>query len=190
MSIGPLLAVPIFATAILLSQMAAAATVATSDQCAGGYRDFTVNITAPATGSISCLAVGTGKLERNGPNDVLVQTYDLTYIDKDDKDPAAPATGYLESVLTVSGLGATSGSFTLDQSLWSAYDSLVVAFKVGNNKSPTWAAFTLTLGAFTGTFSIVPPQGSTLSHMNLYGFEPASPVPLPAALPLFASALA
>ncbi len=101
-------------------------------------------------------------------NDVLIDTLGWTGIDKDQvPDLAFPNDAWF----TVSG-----NSFTVYSPAWSpgGFGSLAVAIKVGNNKSPDWAAFTLpavlfTGSSLTGTWGTAPSTGGGLSHAVLYG---------------------
>jgi hypothetical protein len=144
-------------------------TVVTTD------REFSVT-TNP--GTAVCLASAPGNL--NGNNDVINQMGYIT-LDKSDDLVTGALPGALTATPPTSGL---SGSFSISAP---GYGSLVLALKSGNGVlNPDWAAFLLPAGVTSGTWTISGAQ--QLSHFNLYG--KVSPVPLPAALPLFAAALA
>jgi hypothetical protein len=91
--------------------------------------------------------------------------------------------GPFPASLTVDSVGQAAGTFTFTPPV--GYTSFLLVLKDGNNDFPAWASFLLN-GATGGSWAISDEQA--LSHMSVYGV--ASPVPLPAALPLLLAALA
>src|SRR3712207_5051493 len=112
---------PSLALATILVSQTASAVTATSDQCALGSRDFTVSILTADTAGASCLAVGDGNLQGDNSDDALLRQFsNLVYIDKDNDGQVA--SGYTESIFSVSGINSATGTFAIDQSLWSVFD--------------------------------------------------------------------
>ena len=77
----------------------------------------------------------------------------------------------------------TSGDYTINYSLLTAYKDFVFVLKRGNAATNSWVAFDLD-GSASGTWSLTPDKWA-LSHGSLYGVV----VPIPAAAWLFGSAL-
>ncbi|UIJ29274.1 VPLPA-CTERM sorting domain-containing protein [Cereibacter azotoformans] len=124
-------------------------------------RDFTVGTDS---GSASCLAYGPGNVSLPGGN-LLDKT--------DDRD--APGS----VILSVSGLGGTSGFWSILVPTGYTLTNAILAFKTGVAMyNPDWAAFSLTDGALSGSWSVDKKHG--LSHADLYGRLEVSEVPLPA----------
>ena len=113
-----------------------------------------------------CVASGDG----NNPDPILPG---YVLIDKEQSDSNEPAG------LVITGLGATSGTFSFDVSLWSSFSNLIIVFKTGEGQAdPDWAAFDLDFNTTSGLWEIVNPgPGSqSLSHASLYGL-PGTTVP-------------
>lgn len=130
----------------------------------------------------ACLASGDGNLQGdvNQADAFTSSAAGAGYVALD-KDPGAALPG-IENLFSVTGMGATSGTFTIDSSLWSLYESLAIGFKVGTNLTPDWAVFGLASGTLTGSWSNAPQQGGGLSHAVIYGILKTNTVPEPASL--------
>ena len=132
-------------------------------------------------GTATCYAEGDGNLQ---PSDYP------NLIDADQVDDEGTGAGWTEIALTVSGF-TESGSFTIDPSVWSAYNSVLLGLKSGGGgETPTWAVFLLSEAVTGGTFNI-DDTGSdqALSHAILWGVDRTTVVPEPTSLLLFGSAL-
>ena len=190
------------AIALAVGLIGPSASAATFAQCgnhvSASTREFQVTVTS---GGVLCLASGDGNISGNPiSNDPFLDAHpQYTLLDKTDNSSDGVA-GWTSAV-SITGLGKSNvgetssfGKFTITLGN-SLYDHLVIAFKVGDaNKSPDWAAFSLLDGALSGTFTVIPKQGS-YSHANLYGIlarDPGNPseVPLPGAVLLMGSVLA
>ncbi len=115
-------------------------------------RQFTVTTTS---GTAGCVSWGTGNI--GGHDDEIGDGW--AFLDKDstvaeDSEPFA-----------ITGAGQTSGTFTIAPIIWTRYSDIAIAFKTGNNKNPSWAAFALPFGVLTGAWNI---SSNGLSHANLY----------------------
>jgi hypothetical protein len=157
-------------------------------------REFEVTV---SSGGVSCLDWGDGNIGQ-ASDPFILDNPGYVLLDKTD-DTSSGVTGW-KSAVTISDLGesnvgdtSTFGKFTIsvDASVFSLYENLVIAFKTGDSRTPVWAAFSLLDGALAGSFTITPKNGGTLSHANLYGVLEGPPpaVPLPGALVLMGSAL-
>jgi hypothetical protein len=149
-------------------------------------REFTLT-TDP--GAATCLATG------NGPNELNANSFDVmsaagwTLIDKDE------ASLLLDNWFSVTGMGANSGTFTIEPAAWDEWGQLAIGFVVGAGQIlPKWAVYELPTLETSGLWSNIPQDGAGLSHANLYGMgEPdrdVQAVPEPASLFLFGSGLA
>lgn len=146
----------------------------------GAVRQF--SLTTDPAGS-TCLAWGSGSNDVNGAGDVINALGWMT-LDKDE----SPDTSYpMDSWFSVSGLGSTSGTITINPAAWATYGSLAVAFKVGSG-DPTWAAFILPAGETEGRWTTNLQQGGGLSHATFYG-QGTPVVPEPASMVLLGSGL-
>jgi hypothetical protein len=125
-------------------------------------REFT--LTTDPVGA-TCFGYGddANELNANHVHD-LIMNAGWTLIDKD--GPSSNS----DNNFFVDGLGAISGSFTLDASLWSTFDRILIGFVVGGGQiDPKWAVFELPEGETSGLWANAPRQGGGLSHANLYG---------------------
>jgi hypothetical protein len=108
-----------------------------------------------------------------------------------DKDQAGAPVGVCETCLTITGVGSTSGTFTISSVPWTTYDTLLLGFKTGDGiLDPDWAVFELTGGITGGTWSVSGDQG--LSHASLWGGnggETLQEVPEPTTLVLLGTGL-
>jgi len=180
------LATAIFIAGLSTALPAAAATVSCPGTVSTTDREFTLTTTLAAT----CLATGTGNI--NGNNDAINQ---LGYVTLDKSDDNNTYAGTANELL-ITGSGTTSGTFSFVAPV--GFQNFVIAFKSGQVQlDPDWAAFLLSAGTTSGSWSISGNQ--SLSHANLYAqacpqgvCQPnpgPSPVPLPAPFLLFGAAL-
>jgi hypothetical protein len=136
-----------------------------SVDCPGtpGTADREFTLTTDPVGA-TCLAFGNDANELNAnAADVLVAA-GWTVIDKD------VASLLLDNWFSVTGMGAISGTFTIDPTAWSVWDDLAIGFVVGGGRiDPKWAVFELPTGETSGLWANAPQQGGGLSHANLYG---------------------
>lgn len=92
--------------------------------------------------------------------------------------------------LNITGVGASSGTWSVASSLWSTYADLFLYFHFGNGNptdptfNPDWFVVSLEDGATSGTWSVNPTQ-LTLSNIAVVGAgTPQQRVPEPAAMSL------
>jgi hypothetical protein len=182
----------------LVAGLAASPAMAAYTYCPGTDavtdREFGVQVTAGGF-SVSCYQTDTNA---NDPGSFPP----FTYIDKDQEDDELPAEGFSEGWFSVTGLGSTSGTFTITSQLTSQFDEFIFVLKVGGGQGdPDWYAFKFssgTSGDWTGAWQVIAPEGSTantaLSHASLFGYEgdapPSGGVPEPAPIALIGAALA
>jgi hypothetical protein len=136
-----------------------------SVNCPGtaGTTDREFTLTTDPLGA-TCLAYGNNANELNGnPGDLLLAA-GWTLIDKDE------ASLLLDNLFSVTGMGAISGTFTIDPAVWGTWGEIAIGFVVGGGQiDPKWAAFELPTGETSGLWANAPQQGGGLSHANLYG---------------------
>lgn len=161
-------------------------------------REFTLTATtelAPlGDASVTCYDAGTGNLNDNEFDDPLIIP-PWVLIDKDEVGDEGEGTCADESCLVVTGLGSTSGTFSISAGTWSTYNELLIGFKVGAAQGqgidPDWAVFSLTGGILGGTWSVS--HTNALSHALLWGrFNPdrdITAIPEPATLLLVGSGI-
>jgi hypothetical protein len=198
---GVVVAAATVAVAILAVCPASAATCPAPTINGTGY--FVVT-TSPGS---SCIAYGDGNFGQASGDAFLASAAGAGYVLLDDTDSTDE--GVFASTSPLGGgfvNGAASGSFSIGAT--PGYDMLVLGLKDGNlgpipGGSLKWAAFLL--GALTGDWQMFNSDGTlryALSHAVLYGKScggscfppdpiggPNSVVPVPPALPLFASGL-
>lgn len=184
MKTNKLIGVGLTVAVLTLTGVAQAAPV-TCTGGAGSTRTFSLD--SPTAGA-SCLAVGDGNLQGQvgqEAGDAFTSGVGSAYtiLDKDSGDALNAS---IEAWFSVTG--GSSGVVTINAQLWNLYDSLAVGFKVGTNKTPDWAVFSLGSGTLTANWSNSPNQGGGLSHANLYGIAKTTPpnnqVPEPVSLAL------
>lgn len=160
----------------------------------------------------SCLAAGPGNLTGNPQNDpFLTAVIGSSFVAAGKTDDTNPFNlQYTEISQTKS---KATGTFSIDASFWDSYSAGAIGFKFGTgsgkqkskkkgkkgkktksyqSSSHDWFVYQLVAGTTSGEWEFINAlcQAGDLSHMNLYGVEKLSPVPVPAAIPLFLSALA
>jgi hypothetical protein len=168
----------------------------------GGAVLFVEVITGGPSDTAACFAFGNennGLTGSNGTNDaVLAAGYELI---AEAQTPGSTGS-FTSGALNITQTTARSGTWWLDPSLLTGYTDFILGLKDGN-ATPNWAAFTLGANALLTIFTSKGTWRSTdgtpppfdLSHARLYGHECETcgntpPVPLPAAVWLFGSALA
>jgi len=130
-------------------------------------REFSVEVTA-VNGGASCYASGTGNV---GGSDSDFAGFD--FLDKNDGNGDSNL-----GFFTLTGNGSTSGTLSIDASIWNTNDSLLLLFKSGQGiLNPDWVAFLLTPIVTELDWSIFGNQA--LSHVNLYGGGDGPPPPPP-----------
>lgn len=168
----------IAAAAMLTGSHALAAPVSCPGTAVTTDREFTVDAIPSAT----CFRTGNGNINGNGTGnnaDPIIAIEGFTLIDKTDTSGGA-----FNGALNVTGVGSTSGSFTINPAVYSLFDQIAIGFKSGEGqRNPDWAVFLLADGTTAGTFSISGNQ--SLSHANLYGRgTPPAQVPVPGTIAL------
>jgi len=148
-------------------------------------REFT--LTTDPIGA-TCLLSGNDANDLNANSSDVMFLAGWTIIDKDQADPDAVFPN--DAWFSVTGIGATSGSFIIDPTAWSSFGRLAIGLVVGGGTlDPKYVVFELPFNETTGTWSDQPPQGGGLSHTVLYGIPATSQVPEPASLLLLGSGL-
>jgi hypothetical protein len=168
------LATSLIIAAALLGSPASAATVTCGTGTGAGQRNFTLDVGS----SVSCFATGSGNINGEA-GDPIIGDPNTQYVLIDKVDSPAHGGGIMNGALTAT-LGVRDGNFSIDQSVFSSFTNILVAFKVGGGtRDPDWAVFALTgpftfvNGVLSGLFDVDPDSGQGvgggLSHANLYG---------------------
>lgn len=177
MKTSTLLSTAILGAAIMTSLPAAASPVVCQDTGDGRYMTLT-----PTQGSASCFASGSTPPDEGTVHKV---TFGFTEIAKIDFDEDLLNFNDSLNGLTISGLNGTSGSFAIDQGIYSAWDDVKLVFKFGSGQtSPDWFSYSLE-DVLAGSWEVFTTTQSNqgLSHVTLYG-RPGTPVPEPTSLGL------
>lgn len=172
---------PFIVASVAFSGVAGATAVSCPGTATTGDREFVMT----TTGTAICVDASNGNA-LNGTNDPANA---LGYVTLDSVTDAGPYDG----LLTVTGLGGTSGTFTVNSSLFpSGFTSFVLGFSATvANVNPDSYLFSLPAGVFSGDWSIItgdPSKLGSLTRAYIYGMP--APVPLPAAAWLLLSGLA
>lgn len=125
----------------------------------------------------ACLGAGIGNINGNPATDDFIK-------------PTGEGAG-----LGLVGIGSGSysqagstGTFSIDASLWSLWNSIAIGFKFGTGDKPDeWFVYSLNSGVTSGIWEFVNmyEQGGGLSHVQLYGMPGTTNVPEPGVLALF-----
>ena len=155
--------------------------------------EFSMTDTSASPGVISCAAYGSKNITVDaGTGEIDYHEGSAGYDFHGDKPSD---TG---SEITT-GIVIAGGTFTIAGSVWSGVDALYIALKQGTN----WGLFRFTQMVLGGTYSTEPGDGTDISHAFSIGGEctaqdkdcegitdpEGNPVPVPAAVWLFGSAL-
>lgn len=177
------------ATAVLLCASFATPSSAATVSCPGTTvttdREFTLTTSSAST----CLFYGAGNISGNVQTDPFLTSTigaDFELLDKSDDG----SSGLFPNLFVNPGslTSGKSGSFSFNLPPLDNW-IFAIGFKVGSGQlDPDWVVLLLPEGVTSGTWEVTGRQG--LSHVNLYGTERISIVPLPAALPLAMSGLA
>ncbi|WP_206606535.1 PEP-CTERM sorting domain-containing protein [Steroidobacter cummioxidans] len=138
-------------------------------------RDATVDHMYVDTSQVSsCLGGGSGNINGNPQTDRF-----LTGMGADSGLVNIGSGSFTQS--------GTTGTFSLDASLWQTWDEIAVGFKFGTgNKPDEWFVFLLNPLVSTGNWEFVNVfgRGGGLSHIQLYGRSAPANVPEPGTLAL------
>jgi hypothetical protein len=123
----------------------------------------------------ACVDAGLGNIGNGSNDDFLAKPEGDGYVDVGDG-------GWTQS--------GSSGTFSIDSTLWNTYSSLAIGFKFGTGNQPDeWFIYTLNSGVSSGTWDFVNVfgTGGGLSHVVVY--SAATTVPEPATMGLLALGL-
>jgi hypothetical protein len=125
----------------------------------------------------ACLGAGVGNINGNSSTDDFIK-------------PGGEGAG-----LGLVGIGSGSytqsgstGTFSINPSLWTLWDNIAIGFKFGTGHQPDeWFVYSLASGVTSGTWQFVNifGKGGGLSHVQLYGMPGTTNVPEPSVLALF-----
>ena len=125
-------------------------------------REFT--LTTDPVGA-TCLTYGNEANELNANRFDVMVAAGWEIIDKDQNPDAVFLN---DSWFSVTGVGAKSGTFTIDPAAWDVFDEIAIGFVVGGGQTfPKWAVFQLSDGETSGLWANAPQKGGGLSHANL-----------------------
>jgi hypothetical protein len=138
----------------------------------------------------ACMDSGIGNIQGTLPNDLFLLDVGSEYESAGKSDGSNPfGISYYQS----GGSIGNSGTFQFDASFWDTFATGAIGFKFGTGNQPDeWFVYQLGSGVTSGSwhfFEFDKPGGSGLSHVNLYGMDRVSAVPIPAAAWLFGSVL-
>ena len=190
----------LFAAGILLQIFALPATAATI-QCSEYNPDVPKNYMELDSSVVSaCAMSGVGNLSGELGDQFLTANPDYSPAGKIEADfDAATPNPYNISFTQATDPNVQDpeesllpyGTFTFSGDFWNTYSAGAIAFKFGTGNQPDeWFVYHLVAGVTSGNWNFinVHKKGGGLSHVHLYG--ELSPVPVPAAIPLFLTALA
>lgn len=122
----------------------------------------------------SCMAGGEGNINGNPGTDAFLNG----------EGAGSGLIGIGSGSFTQNG---TTGTFSLDASLWDSWSEIAVGFKFGTGNQPDeWFVYLLNPSITSGAWEFVNVfnRGGGLSHVQLYGREPTANVPEPGTLAL------
>lgn len=159
--------------------------ISASGTWAASCGGFTMNADAGSTGSITC-TTNSGNIHYQGGNNVVESPSGNILF-----SGVTDLTSNISGVFNDAPKAAGFGTFNITPSVWDTWDSIFIALKQGNG----YGLFELTEIINSGTWQT--PNGNSgkfgtgLSHYIAFGGDPSTPnpVPVPAAVWLFGSAL-
>lgn len=176
----------IFALIALMAQGASAATCTSSAVI--GPKTITASLDGAISSSVGnsatdgCTAMAGGNLDHSGTITAFGYTYAWVPIQKDVEADDGSAGALTISDTSGDSGDSKSGTWRIDLTRTGPYNNFIVGLKVAN----AFAYFNVG-DETSGTYGDADDLSHGLSHANLYGR--ISPVPLPAAVWLFGSAL-
>lgn len=118
----------------------------------------------------SCLGGGVGNINGNPRNDAFLNTEGV----------GLGLVGIGSGAFTQNGQNGTTGTFSINASLWQTWSDIAIGFKFGTgNKPDEWFVYSLNSGVSSGTWQFVNVfgRGGGLSHIQLYGRQNSVPEP-------------